>query len=278
MEIAHHDLVEVLRPAVTIQGSSLWKQCRLDRLDWLNKEYEADIGHARSGEWLVRPVASVIGPARQGRWMPCVTSDRDPRGRVVKDVQTESYEPLDERRYTRLSGPGTVAACQEYLLVDQRSRKDCQNAGRDTEVVRLHPDDQGSRTWEQVVHVDAPRIFGTQGNGARHERQCHRKQVAHASLRQRRSSERRNKIIKRGATVDFTKTAIVSMTAAGLPCFGAVATQQALRHGRPPAFEAANSPLRHCLPEICRSYSGSIFDFFGIRTSRTCSWGGVARR
>src|SRR6266542_3398833 len=46
IEIAHHDLVQVLRPAVAIQGSSLWKQGRLNGLDWSSKEYETHIRQA----------------------------------------------------------------------------------------------------------------------------------------------------------------------------------------------------------------------------------------
>ena len=51
--------------------------------------------------------------------MPSLSRDRDPSGTVVKNMEIECHENVNERRDTAFRDPRTVAGRQEDLFLNQ---------------------------------------------------------------------------------------------------------------------------------------------------------------
>src|SRR5262249_33282658 len=107
---------------------------------------------------------------------PCLSCNRDPRGRIIHKVETEGHVGLDERWYARFRRTRAVSARQKYSLVNQNSGESSENARGNTCAVRLRPDHQRSYTGKQIVDVDSRYIVGSCCGCS-----CHRDEYAQQS-------------------------------------------------------------------------------------------------
>src|SRR5215470_6386354 len=117
--------------------------------------------------------------ARQGRWMPRLSDNGDPRGTVVKDMQIESHEDVNKRWDAVFRDPRAVSGRQEDPLMNECAATGAENAGRNTRIIRIGPDNRCSHVWEQVLNVDVTRNLGAGRSKAHPKSQRGNDQSAH---------------------------------------------------------------------------------------------------